>query len=248
MTKQLKIALVSLFTLSLLIPIAFTVTQYTLYVANLGDGSITLNPGGEFTGWDEASYDEGTVVEITANPDPGWEFIGWDWSLYGEPNPTTITMDDDYYAAACFSYIDRPYKYKAWGLLEYYDDPDVATEAEIVSGSWKFTVKGDSYDFNAILLERNLDEEVEQSPEGSIDKFWIKLVDTHIVQYYPDGAFEIYGDFDITKRWKTLPDNPDGYPIVWRHFVIDGWMRVDSENCVLWIFPDATGRTLKIMK
>ena len=155
-------------------------------------------------------------------------------------------MDHVYYAGALFSYIDRPLNYKAHGLLEYYDDPSVATEAEIVSGNWRFNVEEDSYEFTAKLMERNLDEVAEQSPEGSIDKFWINLVDTHIVQYYPDGAFEIYGDFEITKRWKTLPDNPDGYPIVWRNFVTDGWMRVDSEKCVLWFFPDATGRTLKI--
>jgi hypothetical protein len=155
-------------------------------------------------------------------------------------------MDHVYYAGALFSYIDRPLYYKAHGLLEYYDDVSVATEAEIVSGNWRFNVEEDSYEFTAKLMERNLDEVAEQSPEGSIDKFWINLVDTHIVQYYPDGAFEIYGDFEITKHWKTLPDNPDGYPIVWRNFVTDGWMRIDSEKCVLWFFPDATGRTLKV--
>jgi hypothetical protein len=72
MIKLSKTALASILTLSLLVPIALSVTQYKIYMATFGDGSITLNPGGTFTGWDVASFDEGTVIDVTANPGSGW--------------------------------------------------------------------------------------------------------------------------------------------------------------------------------
>jgi len=46
------------------------VATYTLGVTTVGSGSVTKNP-------DQASYNNGTVVELTAVPDTGWTFNGW---------------------------------------------------------------------------------------------------------------------------------------------------------------------------
>jgi uncharacterized repeat protein (TIGR02543 family) len=44
-------------------------TQHTLNVTTSGSGTVTLNPAG-------GVYDEGTVVQLTANPAAGWAFSG----------------------------------------------------------------------------------------------------------------------------------------------------------------------------
>jgi len=75
-----------------------TLPQYTLTTNTVGQGSITLNPPG-------GTYDVGTVVTVTADPDTGWQFDNWSGDLSGSTNPTTITMDADKSVTANFSEI-----------------------------------------------------------------------------------------------------------------------------------------------
>ena len=70
--------------------------QYTLTVNTVGQGSVTLNPPG-------GTYDSGTVVTLTANPDSGWQFDNWSGDLSGSTNPTTITMTSNKTVTANFS-------------------------------------------------------------------------------------------------------------------------------------------------
>ncbi len=72
-----------------------TPTQYTLTTNTAGQGSITLNPAG-------GTYNEGTVVTLTANPVSGWQFDGWSGDLSGAVNPTTITMNSNKTVTANF--------------------------------------------------------------------------------------------------------------------------------------------------
>jgi agmatine deiminase len=73
-----------------------TVPQYTLTVNTVGQGSVTLNPAG-------GTYNEGTVVTLTAVPDSGWKFDNWSGDLSGTQNPDTITMDSNKTVIANFS-------------------------------------------------------------------------------------------------------------------------------------------------
>jgi uncharacterized repeat protein (TIGR02543 family) len=73
-----------------------TVPTYTLTVNTVGQGSVDLNPPG-------GTYDEGTVVQLTATPDTGWQFSGWSGDLTGSTNPDTITMDADKTVTATFT-------------------------------------------------------------------------------------------------------------------------------------------------
>lgn len=41
----------------------------------------------------KTDYTEGTVVELTAEPETNWEFSGWSGDLSGSENPATITMN-----------------------------------------------------------------------------------------------------------------------------------------------------------
>jgi len=69
--------------------------QYDLTVNMSGSGSVTLNPPG-------GTYNEGTVVELTATADTGWEFTGWSGDASGSVNPLTMVVDADKYVTAVF--------------------------------------------------------------------------------------------------------------------------------------------------
>jgi prepilin-type N-terminal cleavage/methylation domain-containing protein len=76
-----------------------TPSQYTLTVtASPSAGGITTPAPGTYT------YDAGTVVTLTANPDTGagWVFSHWEGALSGSANPATITMDASKNVTAVF--------------------------------------------------------------------------------------------------------------------------------------------------
>lgn len=70
--------------------------QYTLTTNTSGNGSISLNPAG-------GTYNEGTQVTATANPDSGYVFTGWSGAASGSSNPVTVTMDADKTLSATFA-------------------------------------------------------------------------------------------------------------------------------------------------
>jgi len=70
-------------------------TQHTLIVNVVGSGSVTKNP-------DQALYDLGDIVELTAVADPGWEFSEWSGNLGGSANPDSIIITGDMVVTATF--------------------------------------------------------------------------------------------------------------------------------------------------
>jgi PKD repeat protein len=72
--------------------------QYTLTTNTVGQGSITLNPSG-------GTYNQGTVVTLTAQPGSGWQFSSWSGDLTGSQNPDTITMNSNKTVTATFTEI-----------------------------------------------------------------------------------------------------------------------------------------------
>ena len=73
-------------------------TQYTLTTTPGTGGSITRDP-------DQATYDAGTVVTLTAVPNSGYSFTSWGDDLGGSTSPTTITMDGNKSVTATFTLI-----------------------------------------------------------------------------------------------------------------------------------------------
>ena len=67
----------------------FTITlrdkTYSLTV-NATHGTVTKNP-------DQASYNHGTSVQLTATPSTGYHFVNWSGDASGTQNPLTVTMD-----------------------------------------------------------------------------------------------------------------------------------------------------------
>ncbi len=72
--------------------------QVTLTVDTLGLGFVTLDPE-PFNG----TYDQGTMVTMTANPRPDWEFVEWLGDVTGTDNPTTVAVDSNMNVTASFA-------------------------------------------------------------------------------------------------------------------------------------------------
>ena len=74
----------------------FTINTYTLTV-NAENGSVTRNP-------EQASYNHGTSVELTAIPTAGYHFVNWfDGEVNNNDNPVTVTMNANQTITAHFA-------------------------------------------------------------------------------------------------------------------------------------------------
>jgi uncharacterized repeat protein (TIGR02543 family) len=58
---------------------------YTLIV-NASNGTVVKNPN-------QATYDSGTTVQLTATANPGYTFTSWSGNASGSTNPLTVTMN-----------------------------------------------------------------------------------------------------------------------------------------------------------
>ncbi len=81
--------------------VVYSADCYTLStnVTPAGTGTITADPPPDCYG---DRYEEGTEVQLTANPDSGWHFTGWSGDASGSDNPTTVTMNSDKSVSAHF--------------------------------------------------------------------------------------------------------------------------------------------------
>ena len=77
------------------IPIT-TVTQHTLDVTTVDNGWVSVEP-------DQAEYDLGQLVTVTATADPGWEFSDWEGDITGTKNPVSVTMNADMHVTPIFT-------------------------------------------------------------------------------------------------------------------------------------------------
>ncbi len=69
--------------------------HYRIATSVTGEGSILLEP-------DQHNYEEGSFVQLTANPELNWSFNGWSGDVTGIDNPVTLTMDGDKAVSASF--------------------------------------------------------------------------------------------------------------------------------------------------
>ena len=73
----------------------FAISTYTLTV-NAANGTVTKNP-------DQANYNHGTTVQLTATPATGYTFTGWSGDATGSTNPLTVTMNSNKNITANFA-------------------------------------------------------------------------------------------------------------------------------------------------
>jgi hypothetical protein len=84
------------------------IKSYTLTIQTPQNGTITVKRGNEQVGG--GSYDEGTVLTLTAIPNDGYQFVKWtkNGADAGTESTLTITMDSDVDIAAFFEEIPKP--------------------------------------------------------------------------------------------------------------------------------------------
>ena len=73
--------------------------EYTLTINIDGNGNVNKNP-------DQISYNDGTNVQLTANPDTGWIFSHWNGDLNSNNNPVTIDMNGNKNVTAHFEILN----------------------------------------------------------------------------------------------------------------------------------------------
>ncbi|MBI3365091.1 MAG: T9SS type A sorting domain-containing protein [Ignavibacteriae bacterium] len=73
----------------------FAINTYTL-VVSATNGTVAKNP-------DQASYNHGTTVDLTATPAVGYHFVDWSGDASGSANPLTVTMDGNKTITANFA-------------------------------------------------------------------------------------------------------------------------------------------------
>jgi NOL1/NOP2/fmu family ribosome biogenesis protein len=71
--------------------------EYELSVSTEGEGSVA-----EEVIETKDTYQHGTVVRLTAEPDSGWTFSSWAGDLSGEENPTRVTVESEMSITATF--------------------------------------------------------------------------------------------------------------------------------------------------
>ncbi len=82
-------------------------TGYTLTIAVVGDGTVTVTP-------DRLLYEPDTVVTLLAQSDPGWTFEGWGGDLYDSEPGQSLLMDSDKTVTASFR--QESYWVETWRL------------------------------------------------------------------------------------------------------------------------------------
>jgi PKD repeat protein len=184
-------------------------TQYTLTTNTAGQGSITLNPSG-------GTYNEGTVVTVTANPSSGWQFDNWSGDLSGSTNPTTITMNANKSVTAnfseggsspyCDSYGQNSATYidnvefgsfsNASGAAGYTDFTNLTVNMT-AGGSVSYRIdKGDSNSSGfRVWIDFNGDGDFDDSGE--------RVVSTGMWNNYCNGSFNIPSGLNLTTRMRV---------------------------------------------
>ena len=74
----------------------FTINTYTLTINTVGNGTVSKNPN-------QATYNHGTVVTLTATPGTGYSFAGWSGDTVTTTNPLSLTMVDNTSLTATFT-------------------------------------------------------------------------------------------------------------------------------------------------
>lgn len=85
-------------------------------------------------------YEQGTLVELTAEPDNGWEFDRWEGDLQGAENPGTILIDSDVEVTAIFTRIEFPLTITAVGEGQVMDQDSVFVETVFYESDSEITL------------------------------------------------------------------------------------------------------------
>jgi uncharacterized repeat protein (TIGR02543 family) len=117
--------------------ITMDVAKEVTAVFERGDYPLTINIEGEGAVAEEVvqgkttDYNEGTTVELTANPADGWVFAEWQGDLVGDVNPETITMDEAKEVTAVFEEDDGSFFLAENGVTVMCPEADIGDKATV---------------------------------------------------------------------------------------------------------------------
>ena len=159
----------------------FAAEEYTLTINVGGSGSVSKAP-------DQATYDYGTTVTLTATPsDETWSFAGWGGDLGGDNNPETILMDGNKSVTALFSQGGGP-------VLPSNFYGEVQFEAE------------DNGPGAGDVIDVFLDDQIIPITSATISSFETSLVYTVNVPAYPDSSIPGTVTFKFDGRVIAIAD------------------------------------------
>jgi hypothetical protein len=132
----------------------FTQEGHTLGLTVVGQGDVDVDP-------DQASYDHGDAVTLTATADTGWTFGGWSGDIASTENPLPLTMGSNKTLTATF------------GLKTYVITP-TASAGGVITPSRPQTVNhGDDITFTIAATggKRIVDVLVDGISQGAISSY-----------------------------------------------------------------------------
>lgn len=103
--------------------------------------------------------------------------------------------------------------FMARGTIDAYMD---VWSSEIVMGSWRVKLEDGNIEYEAIYVERNLDEDIEDSPMDSTDTFWHSFT---AEGYELEGDnLQFWGTLHVEKLWSKMDGSKefvswDSYPV-----------------------------------
>ncbi len=92
---------------------SFAINSYTLVVTPVGSGTVSIVPN-------QANYNHGTSVTLTATPNAGFQFAGWSVDTTGSTNPLTFNMTTNKNITATFTAVAlHQYTWNATGSASF---------------------------------------------------------------------------------------------------------------------------------
>jgi uncharacterized repeat protein (TIGR02543 family) len=177
------------------------ITQHTLDVTTVGNGWVSVDP-------DQAEYDLGQQVTLTATADPGWVFTGWSGDLSGFSNPATLTITGDHQVTATF--VDS--------TLAYAEDFEAYTDGEDPV-DWMDTAAN-----NSMSEDDNLFQVV--NIEGG-KVFGTASTLTNIHSHYTGPGSTVFSDYEYTGRMMMTASNGGiGVTFLSQYPVTDAYYRL----------------------
>jgi uncharacterized repeat protein (TIGR02543 family) len=135
-TQPLELVMTS----DLSVTASFAIDTHTLSLTTTGSGAVLKSP-------DQATYDHGTVVTLTAQAAQYWHLESWGGDATGSANPVVLTMDGDKTVGATFAIDTYPLDVTVDGQGSVTRNPDQASYAHgtnvglaaTPATGWRFT-------------------------------------------------------------------------------------------------------------
>ena len=201
----------------------FVKKMYDLTVSVEGEGAVSETVIETKSG----SYQEGTVVELTATPSTGWSFDHWEGDLSGEDNPSQITVNGQKSVKAIFAKNKYSYNLKIFGpgVVDEYLLPEtkadfdygtkillkaIPSEGAVFNG-WSGSISGDEME---LVLDIDENKDVIATFSGVVQSYPLpdlKQPWPALKCLYKGFDYRLFSNDASGRGWIPVDYNRDGY-------------------------------------